>query len=1065
MPAFQDAFISYARADSKAFAIALKDQLKGRGLSQIWLDQDDIPSATDWQARIDDAIERSHHFVYIISPAAIASPYCQIELERAIAYGKRIIPLLHVGGGDTAAWAAADPVGCATIRLLNWIWCRDGVDDSAQYLDKLSRTLSFCDEQTGQEQPQVKAYVHQHTALLLQALGWERHHRQTRNLLVGSDRQAAETWLHTRFAPGEPLPCPPSDLHCEFITESSKNASNLTTQVFLCHSDQDLEAAEQIRRSLLRQGMTVWNYRTDIQTSQDYNSAIAQGIEEADNVVFLLSPQSAQSPYCQQELAQALALNKRVIPVLAAAVEPEQVPEGLKNLQHIDLTDNTQASDYVADESQLLRQLNTDGTYHTEHKTWLVQALKWQRQQQNPTLLLRGYNLRRAETWLKVARTHRHPPTALHEQFIAESLRQPPNPALDVFISYSRVDSDFARRLNDALQTQGKRTWFDQESIATGSDFQQEIYRGIESSDVFVFVLSPESVTSPFCADEVEYAQGLNKRMATVLHRAIDTTQLHPELAKIQWITFNSDTAQDFFTSFKELVQTLDTDIDYLRSHTRFLTKAIEWQNENYDRSFLLRGKELTASQKWLEEAKSKQPSPTKLQLDFITSSLGPLHYFRTNQGERIKIRTAVITSVAVTASVFILRLLGLMQAAEFWAYDIFMRQRPDEIQDSRMLLVTVDEASSDWLRQQIKQGRYQPGLSSIPDGALEDVLATLSAHNPAVIGLDIYRDFDASPALKTRLEQSDNFFGVCKATYQGTGVEQPPELPSQQVGFSDLVVDANYFVRRHYLKHEADPPRCDTPDAFSLRLARYYLEGQGVAYTDPFLPGGGIQDMAFGSVRVPQLWGVILNNHAAAYSWIRNPDILNGYQTMINFRRNLEGDANQFAPQISLKDLLTQQVSPNLVRGKIILIGYSSSDQNTDAFNTPYGPMSGVGLQGQLVSQLVSAALDNRPLIWWWSTWGETAWVFGWSLITGLTFWKFRQLKPLLLVTVGVLIALHITCYLVLVMASGWLPLIPAIIAILATGLCINYFTFRLRLRKLLEANQQLLEADRTRR
>jgi cobalamin biosynthesis Mg chelatase CobN len=110
------------------------------------------------------------------------------------------------------------------------------------------------------------------------------------------------------------------------------------TQVFLCHSDQDQAAAEQIRRSLLRQGITVWNYRTDIQTSQDNNSAITQGIEEADNIVFLLSPPSAQSPSCQQELEQALGLNKRVIPVLAAAVEPELVPEGLRNLQHIDLT-------------------------------------------------------------------------------------------------------------------------------------------------------------------------------------------------------------------------------------------------------------------------------------------------------------------------------------------------------------------------------------------------------------------------------------------------------------------------------------------------------------------------------------------------------------------------------------------------------------------------------------------------------------------------------------------------------------------------------------------------------
>ncbi len=434
---------------------------------------------------------------------------------------------------------------------------------------------------------------------------------------MGADRQTAETWLQTRLADGEPLPCTPTDLHCEYITESTKNANNLMTQVFLCHSDQDQAPAKQIRRSLLRQGITVWNYRTDIATSQDYNRAIAQGIEEADNLISLLSPYSAQSPYCQRELQQALDLHKRVIPVLAATVEPEQVPDGLRNLQHIDLTDNTQAADYQADESRLLKLLNTDAAYHTEHKTWLVQALKWQQQSQNPTLLLRGYNLRRAETWLKLARTHRHPPTALHEQFIAESLRQPPNPALDVFISYSRVDSDFARRLNEALQIQGKRTWFDQESIATGSDFQQEIYQGIESSDVFVFVLSPESVNSPYCADEVEYAQGLHKRMVTVLHRPIDTADLHPVLAKLQWLDFREHDG-DFQANFAGLLRTLATDREHLETHTRLLVRSGEWDRRGRDESLLLRGQDLATAEHWLEQYAEVEPKSTGLQQEYI---------------------------------------------------------------------------------------------------------------------------------------------------------------------------------------------------------------------------------------------------------------------------------------------------------------------------------------------------------------------------------------------------------------------------------------------------------------
>jgi hypothetical protein len=108
-----------------------------------------------------------------------------------------------------------------------------------------------------------------------------------------------------------------------------------------------------------------------------------------------------------------------------------------------------------------------------------------------------------------------------------------------VFISYSRTDSDLARKINDALQFQGKTTWFDQESIAAGTDFQQEIYRGIENSDNFLFIISPSSVNSPYCGDEVEYAQQLNKRFVTILYRDVNLENLHPALAKVQWIDFN----------------------------------------------------------------------------------------------------------------------------------------------------------------------------------------------------------------------------------------------------------------------------------------------------------------------------------------------------------------------------------------------------------------------------------------------------------------------------------------------------------------------------------------------
>ncbi|NET10702.1 MAG: TIR domain-containing protein, partial [Symploca sp. SIO2B6] len=215
-----------------------------------------------------------------------------------------------------------------------------------------------------------------------------------------------------------------------------------------------------------------------------------------------------------------------------------------------------------------------------------------------------------------------HPPTSLQEEFITQSLRQPPLESLDVFISYSRADSDLARKLNEELQLQGKTTWFDQESIASGSDFQQEIYQGIKVCDNFLFIISHRSVNSPYCADEVEYAASLNKRFVTVLHRQINTTDLHPQLGRVQWIDFNQHN-RDFNANFHQLVRTLDTDRGHLRSHSKWLQRALEWGQKGKSADLLLRGSEFLIAQNWLEETEQqhKQPAANPLQKEFIEAS------------------------------------------------------------------------------------------------------------------------------------------------------------------------------------------------------------------------------------------------------------------------------------------------------------------------------------------------------------------------------------------------------------------------------------------------------------
>ncbi|MEM8615124.1 MAG: TIR domain-containing protein, partial [Cyanobacteria bacterium P01_H01_bin.105] len=653
-----DAFISYGRADSKAFVVRLCQRLTDAGC-RVWCDFNDIPLAVDFQNQIDSGIEKSHNFLFVISPHSVNSAYCAKEIEIALRYQKRIIPLLHVEQIDRRIWQQRNPNGTDTqwhdyqakglqssftnmppqISKINWVYMREKQDDFEQSLTGLEQIFG-----------RHRDYVEQHTHLLNDALAWERQQKQTEFLLLGEPRQLAETWLKQRFK-DEQAPCVPTDLHCEFITESIKNADNMMTQVFLAYAQTDAEAMDTIRRSLRRQGFTIWSNQTDILTGEAFKRAVHRGIEEADSMVYLLSPESLRSRYCQYELRYALSLEKRIVPILISPLGTAKSPPDLAAIQYIDLTDNLEQADYQLDENDLIKTLNQDAVYYDQHKILLVKALKWQRQQQNPSILLRGYDLRQAEAWLKTASGRTlHPATDYHDRFIRASLEQPPPSSIDVFISYSSADADIARRLNNALQSQGKTTWFDQKSIAAGTaNFQREIYQGIEISDNFLFILSPRSVHSPYCKLEVEHGARFNKRFVTVLHQPVNTADLHPQLAQVQWLDFSQQRG-NFTTHFNHLIRTLDTDRDHVQSHTKWLQRALEWQQKDKSDDLLLRGAESAIAAQWLQttQQQRKNPNVTADQIAFITASQEALAAEARREKQRMTVLQSLLAGVSV---------------------------------------------------------------------------------------------------------------------------------------------------------------------------------------------------------------------------------------------------------------------------------------------------------------------------------------------------------------------------------------------------------------------------------
>ena len=691
MTGLQDALISYGRDDSKAFAAKLHQRLMAEGL-EVWFDFEDIPLGVDFQSEINGGIEKAHNVLFIISPSSVNSKYCLKEIEYALEHNKRIIPLLHVEEIDQETWRQRNPDGTdeeweafkaaqkhvvlenmhPEVRKINWVYFREGMDDFEKSLAGLLDIFQ-----------RHQDYVRQHTYLLNQALKWEQHRKKSRYLLIGEDRQQAEDWLKIHFEHDQP-PCLPTDLHCEFITESIKHANNRMSQVFLAHAEEDAVLAEKVRHSLMREGITVWTSGRDIETGEDFPVAINRAIEEADNLVYLLSASSLQSNYCQHEINYALSLNKRIIPLLARPLDPEQIPETLRDLQYINLTDNVAEADYQLDESQLLKILWQDAAYYEKHKILLAKALRWKRQCRNPSILLRDHNLQDAEGWLKIAKQRtQHPPTTLQDIFIKQSLRQPPIDSLDIFFAYSEVDSGFVRRLNDALQGQGKTTWFAQEDMTVGANFQQEMSRGIERSNNLLFILSPSSVNSLTCINALAYAAQLNKRVIAILHRSINPNDLHPNLTpllcplesngasdqpfssrdlgafshqmggfKAQWIDFNQ--AETGFTSqFNQLVRTLDTDREHVQQHTKWLQRSLEWRQKDRNEDLLLRCSELIIAESWLKDAEvqAKKPAVMDLQKDFIQAGRAMCDRLQQQEKNRQKIELrARITHWALLA-------------------------------------------------------------------------------------------------------------------------------------------------------------------------------------------------------------------------------------------------------------------------------------------------------------------------------------------------------------------------------------------------------------------------------
>ena len=207
-----------------------------------------------------------------------------------------------------------------------------------------------------------------------------------------------------------------------------------------------------------------------------------------------------------------------------------------------------------------------------------------------------------------------------------------------IFLSYSRKDSAVARKLIDALKEMGHDPWVDWEDIPPAVGWLEQIFRGIEGSDAFFFLVSPDSVTSEVCGVEVSKADENKKRVIPIVVRDVNTREVkvHPTIGELNWIRLrDSDSYEEALALIKVAIE---QDIEWVEEHSRLQLRALEWHRAN-EASLLLRGNDLRRSRARVKEHESSNPLPTEIQLTYID---------RSTQAEQRRYFLWTVTAIAV---------------------------------------------------------------------------------------------------------------------------------------------------------------------------------------------------------------------------------------------------------------------------------------------------------------------------------------------------------------------------------------------------------------------------------
>src|SRR5262249_54799128 len=116
----------------------------------------------------------------------------------------------------------------------------------------------------------------------------------------------------------------------------------------------------------------------------------------AHTFLFVISPSSAASGMCLEELSCAVDMKKRIVPILWSAVEDVLVPAALRDVQWIVFQQGTPRDQPL---QQLIDMLDKELPWLRLDRRLDLRSREWQLRNRDASLLLNRAELKEAQSW------------------------------------------------------------------------------------------------------------------------------------------------------------------------------------------------------------------------------------------------------------------------------------------------------------------------------------------------------------------------------------------------------------------------------------------------------------------------------------------------------------------------------------------------------------------------------------------------------------------------------------------------------------------------------------------